>query len=193
MLYIYSDPIGTGGSRKAYIHPIDHSKCVKVFDGRKCIQSKREIAYYRQLEKRKNFSWLHVPRFFGKVPTNKGPGMVVELVKDYDGKISRSLSHYLSDGCGIDRFRSELHQLKEYLLKYSIIFNYDMSQDNLLYQRLDRKEARLMIIDGLGDIVFIPLLNRLKGHVRKKILRRWGRFEGELRKHDSRSQPSSGP
>lgn len=109
--------------------------------------------------------------------------MVVEVVRDYDGQISKNLTHYLSTGLGINHFRAELNQLKAYLIKYSIIFNYDMSADNLLYQRIDEKNGRLMIIDGLGDTVFIPLLNFFKSHVTKKILRRWERFEKELDKH----------
>jgi len=185
MLYINSDPIGTGVERDAYIHPSDPGKCIKVCKKKKCLQTEREVAYLRGLQRRKDFSWIHLPRFFETILTNKGLCMVVELVRDYDGQISKNLSHYLSAGLSIDHFRSELSQLKAYLLKYYVIFNYDMSADNLLYQGLDKKEGRLMIIDGLGDTVFIPLLNYFKGHVRKKILRRWERFEKKLNKHNT--------
>jgi hypothetical protein len=184
MLHIDSDPIGTGEERDSYIHPHDPGKCVKVCKTEKRLQTKREVAYLKKLRRRKDFSWIHVPRFFEKVSTNKGPGMVVGLVRDYDGKISKTLRHYLSAGLSIDHFRSDLSQLKAYLLKYCVIFNYDMSEDNLLYQRLDKEEGRLVVIDGIGDTVFVPFLNYFKGHVRRKILRRWERFENKLYKHN---------
>jgi hypothetical protein len=187
VLYIDSDPIGRGNERDTYIHPDDPGKCIKICKKARSIQTEREVSYFKKLQRRKEFSWTHLPRFFETIPTNKGSGMVVEVVRDYDGQISKNLTHYLSTGLSINQFRAELNQLKAYLLQYSIIFNYDMSADNLLYQRVDENNGRLMVIDGLGDTVFISLLNFFKSHVTKKILRRWERFEKELYKHHTMS------
>jgi hypothetical protein len=187
VLYIDSDPIGTGNERDTYIHPGDPRKCIKICKKKRPIQTDREVAYFKKLQRRKDLSWTHLPRFFETIPTNKGSGMVVEVIRDYDGQISKNLTHYLSTGLSLNHFRAELDQLKAYLVEHCIIFNYDMSADNLLYQRIDEENGRLMVIDGLGDTVFIPLLNLFKSHVTKKILRRWERFEKKLYKHHTTS------
>jgi len=51
-----------------------------------------------------------------------------------------------------------------------------MTIGNLLFQRYSTSSARLIAIDGLGDVVALDWLNRFPFLVRRKIRRRWARF-----------------
>jgi len=51
-----------------------------------------------------------------------------------------------------------------------------MTIGNLLFQRYSTSSARLVAIDGLGDVVAIDWLNSFPFLVRRKIRRRWARF-----------------
>jgi len=47
---------------------------------------------------------------------------------------------------------------------------------NLLFRKTSADSGRLVIIDGIGDVVKFQWLNRFPSHVRAKIERRWARF-----------------
>ncbi|MGI9318887.1 MAG: YrbL family protein [bacterium] len=175
-LQIDSDPIGLGVERACYIHPDDPGKAVKVSVKRRNLQSKREIKYYTKLAKRHDLKFDHLPKYYGTIETNLGDGFIVELVRDYDGQISKSLNWYLAHGFPVENLPPYLESLKRFLLKNLIIFNYDMKSSNLLLQKYSSENARLVIIDGLGDTVYIEWLNNFTSHVESKINRRWERF-----------------
>ena len=171
-----SEPIGEGRERRCYEHPEDPSKLIKVVHADTDVQTRREIDCYRRLQKRGNVEYTLIPRFHGLVQTNLGEGMVVDLIRDYDDTVSRSMRWYLNHDMPIQHFEPYLDELKQYLLDNLIIFNHDLVLGNLLYQRLSPESARLVIIDGLGDVVRVQWLNYFPGHVRAKIERRWERF-----------------
>lgn len=47
----------------------------------------------------------------------------------------------------------------------------------------DQFSAKLVIIDGLGDVVAIPWFNRIPAHARAKIERRWNRLVNRFYQH----------
>ncbi len=175
-LLIDSAPIARGKERTCYLHPADATKVIKISIGTESVQSKREIDFYVMLQKRPRVDYSHLPRFYGTVQTNLGQGLVLDLVSDYDGNISKSLQWYLKNGIELSEAESHLRVLKDYLLENLIIFNHDMYSGNLLLQKTSADSSKLVIIDGLGDVVSIPWLNRFPSHVRSKIERRWKRF-----------------
>ncbi len=176
MLQITSQPIGTGKERACYVHPEDPRKAIKVPKGRINEQTKRDIKFYRKLARRKLTEYQHIPQYYGLSETNLGKGMVVDLIRNYDGEISRPLNWYLSQGVPIEEFDIYLEELKQSFLQNLIIFNHDMTIGNLLFQRTSTRNARLVAIDGLGDVVALDWLNWFPGLVRRKINRRWERF-----------------
>lgn len=180
IIQLKSEPIGKGRERTCYVHPDDPSKLIKVQTGEISVQSNREIDFYQRLARRKEIEYTHLPRFYGLQQTNLGNGIVVDLVSDFDGNISRSLRWYLDQGDPISKFELQLAQLKSYLLDNLVIFNHDMVTRNILFQRLDEGSDRLVLIDGIGDVVSIQWLNRFPWHVRSKIKRRWQRFLDRL-------------
>ena len=56
------------------------------------------------------------PSVVYKVKTNKGDGFIVELIRDYDGEISKSFQHYI-DKDGVDRYKEQLKEYKNFFLK----------------------------------------------------------------------------
>jgi hypothetical protein len=176
MLHITSDPIGKGKERACFVHPDDPRKAIKISMGQVDAQTRREIKFYRKLKKRHKTSIPHFPKFYGLCESNLGQGIVVDLIRNYDGEISRPLSWYLSEGYPIEYFESCLVELKQSFLDNLIIFNHDLRFGNLLLQKLSTTTAHLVVIDGLGDVVTHDWLNFIPALVRRKIQRRWGRF-----------------
>lgn len=107
-LQLDTDPIGTGIERACYVHPHDPDKAVKVLIKRRNVQSKREIKYYTKLAKQPDLAFDHLPRFYGTVKTNLGNGFIVDLVRDYDGQISKPLNWYLANGLSIEELPAYL-------------------------------------------------------------------------------------
>lgn len=175
-MLVVSEKVGAGTERVCYVHPHDQNKAIKIPIGKRRKQTDREISYYQKLSKRKKISYSHIPQFYGVVSTNLGEGYVVDLVRDYDGEISKPLKWYFQNGYKLNYFSAHLSEFKEYFLKNRIIFNYDMNSGNVLVKKLSPEAMQLVVIDGLGDVVYIEWPNIISAFVRLKIERRWKRF-----------------
>ena len=176
MLKITAEPIGKGRERACYVHPEDPRLAIKMPMGEVSDQTQRDLKFYRKLKKRGIKGIPHVPDFHGMCDTNLGRGIVVDLIRNYDGEISRPLNWYLAQGVPIEEFDQFLQELKQSFLQNLIIFNHDMTIGNLLFQKTSTASARLVAIDGLGDVVAIDWLDHFPFLVRRKINRRWKRF-----------------
>ncbi len=176
MLKITSEPIGTGRERACYVHPEDPRLAIKMPIGEVSDQTQRDLRFYRKLKKRGIKGIPHVPDFHGLCDTNLGRGIVVDLIRNYDGEISRPLNWYLAQGVPIEEFVEFLDELKQSFLQNLIIFNHDMTIGNLLFQKSSSGSAQLVAIDGLGDVVAIDWFDYFPFLVRRKINRRWKRF-----------------
>lgn len=180
IIQLTSPPIGQGRERVCYLHPEDDSKLIKVATGDENVQTRREIDFYNRLRKRSNFPYTHLPEYHGQVQTNLGSGIVVDLVRDLDGEISRSMHSHLTEGVALSNFEPMLAELKNYLLQQRVIINHDLVPGNLLLQHYARDASRLVVIDGLGDVVIVQWLNYFPSHARAKINRRWDRFRQRI-------------
>jgi hypothetical protein len=176
MLQINTDPVGKGKERACFVHPDDPQKAIKISIGDSSEQSRREIKFYQKRQKSGSDSDQHTPRFYGLCETNLGQGIVVDMIRDQDGEISRPLNWYLAEGYPIEDFEPYLDELKQSFLQNLIIFNHDMTVGNLLFQKISASDARLVAIDGLGDVVALDWLDVFPSLVRRKISRRWKRF-----------------
>ncbi len=176
MLQLTSDPIGRGRERACYVHPDDPMRAIKIPGDASSPQSRREIAFYRKLERRGVDYSAYIPRFHGLCETNLGTGIVVDLVRDYDGQVSRALNQYLAAGYPLMEFEPYLEELRATFLRDLIIFNHDLTIGALLFRKTSLSRGRLVAIDGLGDTVALDWLDRIPYLVRRKIDRRWRRF-----------------
>ncbi len=182
-IHIQSSPVGKGVERDCFVHPEDQSKAIKIpFKSHKT-QTKREVKYYRHLEKRCFDGFTHIPKYYGVVDTNHGEGFVVDLIRDDSGEVSKSLKWYLDNGWEIDSFRAHIDELKSFFINHLVIFNYDMYADNILVQFNGGKVHRLVLIDGIGDVVLIKILNYIPSLLVQKLIRRWGRFVRNLNRY----------
>ncbi len=180
MLYLEnSQLIGTGEDRECYQHPEDYNKCVKVTVSGDYKQSNDEIKFYRLMKKR-GASCGQLAAFHGLAETSLGQGLVFTLIRDYDGKVSKSLGNYLSsEDYSLSDFEQKLETLNRYLFDERLIIR-DLSPDNVLYQKTSEGDGKLIIIDGVGNNEFIPFSTYIDCLARKKIIRKWDRFEALL-------------
>lgn len=179
MIQLPKEMIGKGNERICYLNPEDNTKVIKVSYERKKGRSKQsdiEVKYYNELVRRKKMDWSHLPKFYGEVDTDQGKGFIVDLVKDFDGQTSKSFKYYI-DKNGVEPYKEELEAYKQYFIEYLIIFNYGMMPKNILRRRIDEHSAQLVLIDGLGDVSYFTFPNKIPYFARKKVLRRWEKFE----------------
>ena len=173
-IQIDSDPIGQGQERICYVHPDDPTKLVKVLKREDDRQTRRELALYRRLQRKKT-DYSRLPRLHGLVQTNLGRGFIVDLIRDYDGSISKQLYWYFERGIPVSEFFVYLEELKQYLLENQIVISVDLGRTNILFQKLSPDQAQLVIIDGLGNHSYINWFDGLRAVTDSKINRRWER------------------
>ncbi len=175
--------IGRGLRRECYFHPEDDTRCIKVVVAGDHKETVREQSYYRLLEKR-GISWDMLARFYGGIETNRGAGAVFELIRDYTGAVSNTLEYYFSDDHEAELDYRVLTRLlpvlKQYLLQWKIV-TMSIRPQNIVYKRINPAEAKLVIIDNIGNSDFIPICNYVDRMAIRKINRKWRRFEITLR------------
>jgi hypothetical protein len=176
ILQLSGEPIGDGQERICYRHPADPGKVVKIQKS----ETRRELKVYRWLQRRNMANFRCLPRFYGQVETNLGGGFVVDLISDYDGTVPESLYWYFTQGYPIKEFLPYLEELRQYLIENMIVFSVDMSRFNVLFNRISNREARLVVIDGLGNHTAINWSDSIPCFARSKIRRRWERFFTKL-------------
>lgn len=173
------DFVGKGNERACYIHPEDKNKAIKITyennNRKESKQTKLEVNYYKELEKRRMTNFKHLPKYFGEVKTDKGAGFVVELIRDFDGEVSKTFEYYLKKD-GVLKYKKELEEYKQYFLDNCIIFNYGMMPKNILLRKNSETDFDLVLIDGLGDVSYFTLPNKIPYFARKRINRRWNKF-----------------
>lgn len=171
-----TDIISKGSNRWCIAHPYDPSKCVKVLFAKTPEKERiREQKYYKVLD-RKGISSPFIAKMFSEVKTNKGIGVEFELVRDYDGQISRTIDHYLT----LESRTSKEHAvqclatLKRFLYKHAIVSR-DLSSKNILLRKTAPDVFSPVLVDSLGHGYFIPLCDYIDTYARRILLRVWRR------------------
>lgn len=195
------EPFGVGGRRLCYVHPFEPNKCVKVLrrDEKRTIRSaakeKSILCRFRrtydnnehekqvldQLSRRMGHEMgRHLPRCYGYEATDLGPGLVLDLVRDHDGPISRSLRELISIGYDLDQFRPAFEELETFFMKHTILSR-AIHDHNIAAQHRADGSWRFVVIDGVGDPAWLPLARWFGPLGQAKIRRRfdeaWPRFE----------------
>ncbi len=177
--FIYLDDsqlLSSGSNRQCFFHPRDENLCVKVLHASSPQKTQnRELRYFNSLHRRP-VSWHMVSRLVDVVPTNRGRGVVFELVRDFDGAVAKTLDHYLrlEDPFFNCLVVAKVEELKAYLYREAIIFR-DLIALNVVLQRVDARTYKPVVVDGIGHNDFIPLCNYSTAMSRKKIVRTWNR------------------
>lgn len=194
------DPFGIGGRRLCFVHPHDPNRCVKVLrrDERRTtrITSKRRIIpnrfrreYNNNDHEQKELEALHrrisdamrehLPKSYGIEPTDMGPGLVLDLVRDDNGSIARSLRELITKKHPPSEFKPAFDEFSAFLLKH-VILTRGLHDHNLVAQR--RGDGwRLYLIDGLGDPAWLPLSRWVaaisRRRIRKRIALAWPKIQ----------------
>ncbi len=187
-----------GGNRLCFVDPRDQDRCIKVLRDDRLPATKRAAAPWikrfkpltsfddnvqearvvQRIESRIGTpAFALIPRLYGFVATDLGPGLCGDLIRDDDGKIALSLKQYLwqtgrdtaiqrtlASFC--ERWRSLGMPSRRLLLH------------NIVVQQRRGEPHRLFVIDGLGwpDLLplamLIPALARYKAAQRLKDLDR---------------------
>lgn len=175
---------GQGSHKKCFLHPHNKNLCIKIAyneGGQKDLI--REINYIDVLKRRhKDYSIL--PKYYGKVNTNLGTGYVFEIIRDYNNGRTQTLEDFITD---LNLFSQNyslivrlLKELKEKLYKNEII-TMVLFPENILFQKTDKNNYRVRIVNDMGSAVLIPLEYHFKYFAHTKILRRWKMFLDVLR------------
>lgn len=173
-------PLGTGRHRKCYAHPEDAQRCIKIVyhrgdGGDKEIR--RELKYYAHLGRRLK-DWSGIPRYHGTVETDCGTGYVYDVIADFDGKPSITLTEFAAQ-CryeeDIAQLRQLLKQLKRYLQDNRIV-TMSLKPQNILCHRISESEVIPAVCDNIGESTLIPLATWSKWCCLRKQERLWKRF-----------------
>jgi serine/threonine protein kinase len=169
--------IGKGRDRICYEHPAIHEQCIKI-SIKSDKQSKREMRYFKFL-KTKNTDLSKISTFLGKVKTDKGLGYAFDLIRDNDGKVSKTLLQSLDAGIfSIQDIRPQLIDLKKYLITNKICVR-DISPSNISCQKT-ASSIKLFIIDGVSNANVNPLTIRFERLIKASINKAWGSLDRKL-------------
>lgn len=162
--------IGKGRDRVCYEHPQQENLCIKISISNDK-QSKREIRYFNFLKKKK-VDLSHISTFRGKLNTNIGVGYTFDVIRDHDGKISKTLRQCLESRIfPIESIQPKIKDLKEYLISNKICVR-DISPSNISCQ-ITPHDINLFIIDGVSNSNINPLTIRFEGLVNASIEKAW--------------------
>lgn len=181
------DYFGKGTHKKCYIHPENNKLCIKVIyqsnNGKAWKELRRELSYYLQLKK-KNLTSEILPRYYGEVSTNLGPGYIYDIVRDSDNQISKELHHYLASENllkeNFEQLNKSLKNLKHEMLKEGVITS-GLYPENILCKKDCNGEIKLLIVDNIGTATFIPIEYYFYSFARARIIKRWNRFIEEIK------------
>jgi hypothetical protein len=169
--------IGKGRDRICYEHPTAYGQCIKISKTNDK-QSMREMSYFSFL-KRKNTDLSKISTFLDSVETSKGLGYAFLLIRDHDGKISKTLRQRLqSKEFTTDDIRPLLSDLKKYLINNKICVK-DISPSNISCQ-ITVTGINLMIIDGVSNSNINPFTIRLDTLINAAIDKAWRGLERKL-------------
>ncbi len=194
-----AEPFAIGGRRLCFIHPGDPSLCVKVnrtddqrFERlpRKRIvpaslrrgldDNRHDQRTLSALQRRLGRRFAHLPRYHGAVETDLGPGIVLDLIRDADGRIARTLRNLIVEGVTLDELKPAFNEFAGYLVRYRVLTR-ALLDHNIVAARGSDGGWTLALIDGFGDPAFISIASVVPPIARSKMRRRaadaWRRLE----------------
>jgi len=145
--------IGAGTERDVYIHPHNDSLVIKINrpDVAKDV-NKVEYDYYMSRIANTELE-IYFPRILGWQETLLGTGLVVDCVRDHDGRISRDLSEAIEDK--IIKYldaREKIEAEALIAIKHGLLMR-ELDAVNILVRLKDgRRDFDIVIVDGFGSV-----------------------------------------
>ena len=191
------DIIAKGGERTCYIHPYDNTKLIKVvhIKGKHNQQNLLEHIYMSYLKKKEK-DLNQVAQYYGQINSNLGSGLVYERIIDYDNQPSKSFRYYIANKLISQETQKKLvEELRLYLEINSILF-VDTSMTNIFCKKIDEKNYKLIIVDGLGAKRMgtkFWFYRNFQLYTKYKIKRQWDKFMQMYNKDIKRVQEGTKP
>lgn len=139
-MLILKKKVGVGAVRECFEHPTDKGKCVKVLlENADPSVFRKEFEIYSAVKDVLNDFIVSCEK--EPVETDKGTGMVYDLLTDDDGEVSKMIFDYKNDA----DIKRELDSFADRLLKNNLFF-YDFNVNNFRIQIKDGKK-KLKYID----------------------------------------------
>ncbi|WP_028357126.1 YrbL family protein [Brackiella oedipodis] len=168
--------IGAGNDRNCWQHPNHADLCIKVANQQlERDQNKIESHYWQHLQKHGIHRSVHLPDYYGWAHTDKGEGLIYELVHDFDGTPSPTIFQACESGLiSYDQGREFVTEAFNWMLDNNVILA-DYGSDNMLLRTHDDGSRSLVFIDGLGarDLNFQYWLRRTFGFKARKKTRQF--------------------
>ena len=147
-----SEPFARGGKRHCYVHPADSDLCVKVAarsDDPDChAQQRLDIEDNALLKRRVGETVFdRIPEIAAVVDTGLGPGIVMPMYRDADGRISRSLADVIREQGLTSSLAHAIDDLKQWQRKQRLLTR-DTGPHNVLAVYLGGDAWSLVIIEG---------------------------------------------
>jgi len=159
-----------GGNRLCFIDPRDSGQCIKIAREDRTPELRRsQQSGWSRLKPLKNFdentqeietykkidqhigpaAYALVPSCYGRVDTDLGPGICLELICDDDNQISMSLKQYLWQNGRTEQLDCTV---AEFSSKWAALGmpSRNLLLHNIVVQQKNGSPHRLVVIDGLG-------------------------------------------
>lgn len=185
-------PLARGAGRLVFQHPDDETLLVKVVrpDGNigasraawyklapregKLIVFQREMHEFLVATANATSGPLPIPRIYGLIDTDLGPGLLMEKLTGEGGALAPTLRSKLQHaGLTVDHERL-LAALIEEVNRHRIVL-VEFKVSNIVFVRDSDGAERLMLVDGFGDSSLVPIYSL------SRIANRW-RNMGKYRK-----------
>ena len=135
-MLILKDMISHGRVRACYFHPTDSKLCVKV-----ALKKKHEKLLKKDLDNNELFRKTigrYVPNYYELIETNKGLGLIADLIYDDNNHLSPRLKDWLAKRPFAEDILEQFNDFFTLLLKNRLWF-YDFNSQNFLIRTHDNK------------------------------------------------------
>lgn len=142
--------ISSGFERDCWQHPDDIGLCVKTTRILKTDrnQNQQEYDYYQYLIKNNKLN-KYIPRIHGWVETNKGKGLIIDRVINYDNSASIGLENSLKNNLiNTETAERIIREFFVPFLKYGVVVSDECFSN--FFVSFKKDGPILMVIDGLG-------------------------------------------
>ncbi|MFV0263599.1 MAG: YrbL family protein [Kluyvera sp.] len=180
------EPLGKGAHRACYENPANKEQCIKIVYNYNTGGAKeivRELKYYKRLSKKMR-DWSILPRYHGVVETDIGQGYVYDIIRDYDGRVSKPLSTFIQEGNDIKSISYALNELEQSIYQNQLI-TMTIKPQNILCQTHSCGKIKLVIVDNIGEAIFIPLARLSKKICIYKQKKKWRAFSKHIGHHNN--------
>jgi hypothetical protein len=147
---VLTELIGSGGDRDVWRHPVNPALCVKVAKPSQ-ERAQNDIDYdYSSYLARRRVHGPHLTRMHGWVETNRGRGLVFDLVQQPDGTPCPTLPQALRAGMlDEDAAHRLISEAFDWMIANKVVLG-DCGVSNFVVRDGADGSRHLVVVDGLG-------------------------------------------